>query len=80
MAIFMEASLAFMGLTDPGRKSLGMMIQYAMKYYYMNVWWNWLLPPVLVLCLLIMTITFVVISMEKVLDPRLRENNGGMIG
>jgi peptide/nickel transport system permease protein len=73
MAIFMEASLAFMGLTDPGRKSLGMMIQYAMKYYYMNVWWNWLLPPVLVLCLLIMTITFVVISMEKVLDPRLRE-------
>lgn len=80
MAIFMEASLAFMGLTDPGRKSLGMMIQYAMKFYYMNVWWNWLLPPVLVLCLLIMTITFVVISMEKVVDPRLRENSGGMAG
>jgi peptide/nickel transport system permease protein len=76
MAIFMEASLAFMGLTDPGRKSLGIMIQYAMKFYYMNVWLHWLLPPVLVLCLLIMTITFVVISMEKVLDPRLRENSG----
>jgi peptide/nickel transport system permease protein len=77
MAIFMEASLAFMGLIDPGRKSLGMMIQYAMKYYYMNIWWNWLLPPVAVLTLLLMTITFVVISMEKALDPRLRENSGG---
>ena len=48
-----------------------------MKFYYMNVWWNWLMPPVLVLCLLIMTITFVVISMEKAVDPRLRENSGG---
>lgn len=74
MAMFMEASLAFMGLIDPGRKSLGMMIQYAMKYYYMNIWWNWLLPPVAALSLLLLTITFVVISLEKVLDPRLREN------
>jgi peptide/nickel transport system permease protein len=79
MAVFMEASLAFLGLIDPSRKSLGMMIQYAMKYYYMNIWWNWLLPPVAVLSLLIMTITFVVISLEKVLDPRLRESSGGTV-
>ena len=78
MAMFMEASLAFMGLIDPGRKSLGMMIQYAMKYYYMNIWWNWLLPPVAALSLLLLTITLVVISLEKVLDPRLREGSNGM--
>ncbi|MCI5162833.1 MAG: ABC transporter permease [Candidatus Electrothrix sp. AX5] len=76
MAMFMEASLAFMGLIDPGRKSLGMMIHYALKYYYLDVWWNWLLPPVLCLSLLIMTVTFIVISLEKMLDPRLRETFG----
>ncbi len=74
MAMFMEASLAFMGLIDPGRKSLGMMIQYAMKYYYMSIWWNWLLPPLAALSLLLLTITFVVISLEQALDPRLRES------
>ena len=73
MAMFMEASLAFLGLLDPGSKSLGMMIAYAVKYYYMNIWWNWLLPPIVCLSLLIMAVTFLAISLEKVLDPRLRE-------
>ncbi len=49
MAMFMEASLAFLGLFDPSRKSLGMMIGYALKYYYMDIWWNWLLPPIVCL-------------------------------
>lgn len=73
MAMFMEASLAFLGLFEPSRKSLGMMIAYAVKYYYMNIWWNWLLPPIVCLSLLIMAVTFLAISLEKVLDPRLRE-------
>ena len=73
MAIFMEASLAFLGLFDPSRKSLGMMISYALKYYYMEVWWNWLMPPILCLSLVIMAVTFLAISLEKVVDPRLRE-------
>ena len=73
MAMFMEASLAFLGLFDPGRKSLGMMISYALQYYYLDIWWNWLLPPILCLSLVIMSITFVAISLENVLDPRLRE-------
>jgi peptide/nickel transport system permease protein len=73
MAMFMEASLAFLGLFDPGRKSLGMMISYALKYYYLDIWWNWLLPPILCLSLVIMAITFIAISLENVLDPRLRE-------
>lgn len=73
MAIFMEASLAFLGLFDPGRKSLGMMINYALRYYYMDIWWNWLFPPLLSLSMLIMTVSFLAISLEKILDPRLKE-------
>jgi peptide/nickel transport system permease protein len=73
MAIFMEASLSFLGLFDPSRKSLGMMINYALKYYYLDIWWNWLIPPILCLTMLIMTVTFLAVSLEKVFDPRLRE-------
>lgn len=73
MAMFMEASLSFLGLFDPSRKSLGMMIRYALKYYYLDIWWNWLIPPILCLTLLIMTVTFLAISLEKVFDPRLKE-------
>ena len=76
IAMFMEASLAFLGLFDPSRKSLGTMISYAVKYYYMDIWWNWLLPPIVCLSLLIMTVTFLAISLEKVLDPRLKEALG----
>jgi peptide/nickel transport system permease protein len=76
MAMFMEASLAFLGLFEPSRKSLGMMIGFALKYYYMDIWWNWLLPPIVCLSLLIMAVTFLAISLEKVLDPRLKEALG----
>ena len=77
MAMFMEASLAFLGLFDPGRKSLGMMISYALQFYYMDIWWNWMFPPILCLSLLIVGVTFLAISLEKVIDPRLRESIGG---
>lgn len=77
MAMFMEASLAFLGLFDPGRKSLGMMISYALQFYYMDIWWNWLFPPILCLSLLIVSVTFLALSLEKVIDPRLRESMGG---
>lgn len=72
MAMFMEASLSFLGLFDPSRKSLGMMINYALKYYYLDIWWNWIIPPILCLTLLIMTVTFLAVSLEKVFDPRLK--------
>jgi peptide/nickel transport system permease protein len=49
------------------------MISYALKYYYLDIWWNWLLPPVIILTLLIMTVTFLAVSLEKVFDPRLKE-------
>jgi peptide/nickel transport system permease protein len=73
MAMFMEASLAFLGLFDPGRKSLGIMISYALKFYYLDIWWNWLFPPILCLSLLILTVTFLVVSLEGTFDPRWKE-------
>jgi len=73
MAMFMEAALSFLGLFDPSRKSLGITISYALKYYYLDVWWNWLIPPILCLTLLIMAMTFLAVSLEKVFDPRLKE-------
>lgn len=72
-AVFMEASLSFLGLFDPSRKSLGIMINYALRYYYLDIWMHWLLPPVVCLTLLIMASTFVAVSLEKVFDPRLKE-------
>jgi peptide/nickel transport system permease protein len=72
MAVFMEASLSFLGLFDSGRKSLGMMIRQALNYYYLEVWWHWLLPPILLLTLLVMAFTFLAVSLEKFFDPRLR--------
>ncbi len=74
MAVFMEASLAFLGLFDPAQKSLGLMISYALKYYYLDIWANWLVPPILLLSLLIMGATFLTISLEKIFDPRLQES------
>ena len=79
MAMFMEASLAFLGLLDPSRKSLGMMISYALQFYYMDIWWHWLFPPIVCLSLLIMMVTFLAISLEKVVDPRLRESLPGRL-
>lgn len=71
MAVFMEATLSFMGLFDPARKSLGMMISYALKYYYMDIWWNWFAPPVAFLSIMIMSVTFLAVAMEKAFDPRI---------
>jgi peptide/nickel transport system permease protein len=72
MAVFMEATLAFLGLVDPARKSLGMMIRFALKYYYLDSFWNWILPVLLVLSLLIMSVTFIALSVESGLDRNLR--------
>ncbi|NLP37668.1 MAG: ABC transporter permease [Firmicutes bacterium] len=48
-AILQEASLAFLGLSDPLARSWGLIINKAMNFsaiYYTNYWLWWLLPPV----------------------------------
>jgi peptide/nickel transport system permease protein len=72
-AVFMEAGLSFLGISDPSMLSWGIMIQHALKFTYLNVWQWWLLPPGFALSLTIMSLTFMGFALEKILDPRLRK-------
>lgn len=45
------------------------MVNYDLKNYYLDIWWNRFLPPVMCLSLLIMTVTFLDVGLEKVFDP-----------
>lgn len=73
MAIFMEASLSFLGLFDPTRKSLGRMISDALPFYFLGHGWHWLLPPIALLVLVLLSLTFLAVSLEQHFDPRLRD-------
>ena len=44
-AIFMEAGLSFLGISDPTVISWGKMMQHALRFSYLDVWKWWLLPP-----------------------------------
>lgn len=64
-AIISEASMAFLGLSDPTTKSLGLMINRALNFngiYFTNFWKWWLAPPIIVL--LIITYSFRILSRE----------------
>jgi len=71
-AIFMEAGLAFLGITDPTIISWGMMMREALDFCYLNVWQWWLLPPGVTLSLTIISVIFIAHALEGALDPRLR--------
>jgi peptide/nickel transport system permease protein len=72
MAIFIEAGLAFIGISDPSMISWGRMMYHSSKFYYLPVWKWWLLPPGFALSLLIVSFTFLGYSLEKILEPRLK--------
>ncbi len=71
-AIFMEAGLAFLGITDPTVVSWGMMMRDALSFCYLSVWQWWLVPTGLALSLTIIGLTFVGHAAEPVIEPRLR--------
>jgi peptide/nickel transport system permease protein len=71
-AVFMEAGLAFLGISDPMLISWGVMMRDAMKFSYLNVWQWWLVPAGVALSLTIIGLTFISHAAESVLDPRLR--------
>ena len=75
IAVFMEAGLSFLGIFDPTSKSLGIMMNYAMRYLYLDVWYNWLLPTVLSLSMLIISLALISYAVEEIFDPRLRSDN-----
>nr|QNO49803.1 hypothetical protein DBPBNLAN_00013 [Methanosarcinales archaeon ANME-2c ERB4]QNO49944.1 hypothetical protein FNHNGOKL_00012 [Methanosarcinales archaeon ANME-2c ERB4] len=75
IAVFMEAGLSFLGIFDPTTKSLGIMMSYAMRHLYLDIWYNWLLPPVLSLSMLIISLALISYAIEEIFDPRLKRYN-----
>jgi peptide/nickel transport system permease protein len=71
-AVFIEAGLAFLGISDPTVVSWGMMMRDAMSFSYLDVWQWWLVPAGIALSLTIIGLTFVGHAAEPVLEPRLR--------
>jgi peptide/nickel transport system permease protein len=74
-AVFMEAGLAFLGVSDPMVISWGKMMQQALAFTYLDVWQWWLVPTGLALSLTLMGLGFLGFSLETAMDPRLRNDN-----
>ncbi|MBE0466392.1 MAG: ABC transporter permease [Candidatus Desulforudis sp.] len=72
-AVFLEAGLAFLGIGDPTIVSWGAMIQGALRFFYLDAWLWWLLPPALAIAATILSFTLLGNILEALLDPRLRE-------
>jgi peptide/nickel transport system permease protein len=71
-AVFMEAGLAFLGISDPTVVSWGMMMRDALSFSYLNVWQWWLVPTGVALSLIIIGLAFIGHAAEPVIEPRLR--------
>jgi peptide/nickel transport system permease protein len=73
VAIFDETALAFLGLGDPSRISLGKVIENAFTRTAMSsgAWWA-IVPPGVVVALIILACTLIGQAMEDTLNPRLR--------
>ncbi|TEB07814.1 Oligopeptide transport system permease protein OppC [Pelotomaculum schinkii] len=71
-AMFMEAGLSFLGVSDPSMISWGKMMQQALKFVYLDAWKWWLLPAGLFLSITVTGFTFTGFALETYLNPRLR--------
>ena len=72
-AVFMEAGLAFLGVSDPTVISWGKMMNQALAFTYLDVWQWWLVPTGLALSATLVAISFLSFSLETAIDPRLRK-------
>lgn len=70
-AVFMEAGLAFLGVSDPLIISWGKMMHQALAFTYLDVWMWWLLPTGILLSLTLVSLSFLGVSLEAAMDPRL---------
>ena len=70
-AVFMEAGLAFLGVSDPLIISWGKMMHQALAFTYLDVWKWWLLPTGILLSLTLVSLSFLGVSFEAAMDPRL---------
>lgn len=72
--ILIEASLSFLGLGDPLRKSWGTVLYYAQVRgaFLSGAWLWWVLPPGLLITLAVAGFAFSGYALENALNPRLR--------
>jgi peptide/nickel transport system permease protein len=77
-AIFMETALAFLGLGDPSRVSLGTMIQHAFlaSAISQGAWWA-IVPPGALVAVVILACTMFGRAIEDAFNPRLRSAHLG---
>ncbi len=64
MAVFIEAGLAFLGVSDPTVKSWGTMLHFASRYLYLNRWANWILPVALCIFLVVLGYTLMGLALQ----------------
>lgn len=74
VAIMLEASLAFLGLSDPFQKSWGAMLFYAnaRSAFLTDAWLWWVLPPGLCIAAVVVSFAFLGYTLEEKADPRLK--------
>jgi peptide/nickel transport system permease protein len=64
-AVFMEASLSYLGLVDANTVSWGRIMSNAMQFIYLDVWKWWLLPVGFLLSIFLLSLTYVGYYMEN---------------
>ena len=79
-AVFMEAGLAFLGVSDPMVISWGKMMNQALAFTYLDVWQWWLVPTGLALSATLVAISFLSFSMEIAIDPRMKKDDASRLG
>ncbi len=72
-AVFLEAGMAFIGISSLSSISLGTIMHNALEYYYLPVWLWWLLPSGIILSLVLVSFTLLSNLIEKAIDPRLED-------
>ncbi len=72
-AMIAEASLSFLGLGDPTKKSWGIMLHWAFRTgaFSFGAWW-WIVPPGLCIALVVFGFASLGYAIEEVINPRLR--------
>jgi len=71
-AVIAEASISFLGFSDPDSISWGQMIHFVFAAQMFRQAWWWFLPPGLCIVLLVMSAFWIGLAYEKVVNPRLK--------
>jgi peptide/nickel transport system permease protein len=73
-AIIYEAFLSFLGLGDPLKWTLGMMLRRAQDQaaFATGAWWL-IYPPAIAIALVTLSFAFIGIAFDEIVDPRLRK-------